>query len=513
MARAEAALEQGHVDALLHRLRGVRAQQDGRLELAIADFEAALRLGGEDAPVLNALGLALARAGRGAEALARLDRAIALSPSFAAFHHNRGWTLEAMGELAAAREAYARAVALDPKNAQAIAALASLAARAGDWAATRETADRALALDPGSPTAIVALAKAEVAVGDSATAERDLQRLLASSRAGGHERAVAFEALGDALDQMGRAHEAFESYAAAAGLLRAQYAPRFHKPGVERVQDFARRLATVFAAQPPQAWRRRAPAAERVAGHIFLLGFPRSGTTMLGQALACHPGVLTLDERQTLSDAAQAFLRPADGPARLADAPETELDRYRELYWGRVRDAGAEPRGRVFVDKLPMNTLGLPLIARLFPQARILFLRRDPRDVVLSCFRRQFIPDPTTVEFLELTWTADLYDAVMALMETYRGVLEVDLHEQGFETLVQDFETEMRSICAFVGLDFTPAMADFAGRAGLVATPSAAQLSRGLNADGVGAWRRYAADLAPIMARVAPWVERFGYGA
>jgi len=516
MALAEAALDEGHVDALLHRLRGVRAQQDGRLELAIADFEAALRLGGDDAPVLNALGLALARAGRAPEGLARLDRAIALAPGFGAYHHNRGWTLEAMGELAAAKAAYAEAAALDPRNAQAVAALANLAARAGDWETARETAERALAMDAGSPTAIVALARARVAHGEAAAAETDLRRLLASPRAGGHERAVAFEALGDALDQLGRAHDAFEAYSEAAKLLRGQYAPRFHKPGSERPQAFARRLEAAFAARPPQAWRRQpGPAAPGagVAGHIFLLGFPRSGTTMLGQALACHPGVVTLDERQTLSDAAQAFLRPADGPDRLAAATAEALDPYRDLYWSRVRAAGVDPEGRVFVDKLPMNSLGLPLIARLFPGARILFLRRDPRDVVLSCFRRQFAPDATTVEFLDLAWTADLYDAVMDLTATYRRVLDLDLREQGYEALVQDFESEMRAICAFVGIDFVPEMADFAGRAGLVATPSAVQLSRGLNAEGVGAWRRFAADLAPILPTVAPWVERFGYDA
>jgi Tfp pilus assembly protein PilF len=518
MARAEAALEAGHVDALLHRLRGVRAQQDGRLELAIADFEAALRLGGEDAPVLNALGLALARAGRATDGLARLDRAIALAPGSGAYHHNRGWTLEAMGEMAGARDAYATAASLDPKNAQAMAALANLAARAGDWPAAREQAGRALAIDAGNPTAIVALARSRIADGDAAGAEADLRRLLASGRAGGHERAVAFEALGDALDQMARAHDAFEAYAAAAALLRTQYAPRFHKPGLERAPDYARRLTAAFAAQAPDAWRRAAaptgasPGAG-AAGHIFLLGFPRSGTTMLGQALACHPGVVTLDERQTLSDAAQAFLRPADGVSRLAEASAEDLEPYRQLYWRRVREAGAEPQGRVFVDKLPMNTLGLPLIAKLFPQAKILFLRRDPRDVVLSCFRRQFAPDATTVEFLDLGWTADLYDAVMALMATYRRVLDIDLREQGYEALAQDFDAEMRAICAFAGLAFIPSMADFAGRAGLVATPSSAQLSRGLNAEGVGAWRRYAAELAPVLPTLTPWVERFGYGA
>ncbi|HEX4740274.1 MAG TPA: sulfotransferase [Caulobacteraceae bacterium] len=513
MKQAQEALAVGHVHPLLHRLRGVLAQQEGRLDTAISDFEAALSLGGEDAAVLNALGLALARAGRLAEGLQRIDRAIALQPNFAAFHYNRGWTLEAMTELGAAREAYERAVAIDPRNAQALASLANLSARAGDWEATKPLAERALALDPALPAAAVALARTEFAMGDAAGAETRLRAVLASGRAHGFERAVALEPLGDALDTLDRPREAFEAYSEAASLLRAQYAPRFHREGAERTTAFVRRLNRAFLAQDRAAWSRRPqeddPQAPR--RHVFVLGFPRSGTTLMGQVLAGGEDVVTLDERQTLTDAAQTFLRAADGPDRLAVAADEELQAYRRLYWDRVRAAGVDPAGRTFVDKLPMNTLGLPLIARLFPQAKVLFMRRDPRDVVISCFRRQFAIDATTVEFLSLDWAADLYDATMTLAETYRGLLDVDLQEQSMEALVTDFESEVRQICEFAQIPFAPAMADFASRSGDAVTRSSAQLARGLNAEGVGAWKRYAEGLAPVLPTLSPWAKRFGY--
>jgi tetratricopeptide (TPR) repeat protein len=513
MKQAQDALAVGHAHPLLHRLRGVLAQQEGRLDTAISDFEAALSLGGEDAAVLNALGLAMARSGRLAEGLQRIDRAIALQPNFPAFHYNRGWTLEAMTELAAAREAYERAVALDPRNAQALASLANLSARAADWEATKPLAAQALALDPALPAAAVALARAELAAGDATGAETRLKRVLASDRAHGFERAVALEPLGDALDALDRPVEAFEAYCEASSLLRDQYASRFHREGVERTTAFVRRLDRAFGAQDRAIWARR-PAeddAQAANRHVFVLGFPRSGTTLMGQVLAGGADVVALDERQTLADAAQAFLRAPNGPDRLATAADGELQAYRQLYWDRVRAAGVEPAGRTVVDKLPMNTLGLPLIARLFPRAKVLFMRRDPRDVVLSCFRRQFAVDATTVEFLSLEWAADLYDATMTLAETYRGLLDIDLREQSMEALVTDFESEARQICDFAGIPFTPAMADFASRSGDAASRSSAQLARGLNAEGVGAWKRYAEGLAPILPTLSPWVERFGY--
>lgn len=513
MTKAQDALAAGHVHPLLHRLRGVLAQQEGRLDAAIADFEAALSLGGEDAAVLNALGLAMARAGQLAEGLQKIDRAIALKPDFAAFHYNRGWTLEAMAELGAAREAYERALALDPRSAQALAALANLSARAGEWEPTRQFAARALALDATLPAASAALARADLADGDAAGAESRLKGILASGRARGFELAVALEALGDALDALDRPSEAFEAYNEAARLLRTHYGPRFHREGAERTTAFVRRLDQAFGRQDPTIWRRQSHKDEMQAarGHVFVLGFPRSGTTLMGQILAGGEDVVTLDERQMLADAAQAFLRPSEGPDRLATAGEDELQAFRQLYWDRVRAAGVDPAGRTFVDKLPMNTLGLPLIARLFPEAKVLFMRRDPRDVVISCFRRQFAIDATTVEFLSLDWAADLYDATMRLAETYRGLLDLDLREQSMEALVTDFEGQMGQICDFVGIPFTPGMADFATRSSKAVTRSSVQLARGLNAEGVGAWRRYARGMAAILPTLSPWAERFGY--
>ena len=278
----------------------------------------------------------------------------------------------------------------------------------------------------------------------------------------------------------------------------------------------AERLTAYFQDTSPRDWWRGVegrPNPMGLKGHVFLLGFPRSGTTMLGQALATHPDVVTLDERETLADAADALLSGSQGLDRLATLSAEDQTRFVDLYWRRVREAGCDPRGKVFVDKLPMNTLGLPLITKLFPGAKILFLRRDPRDVVLSCVRRQFVLNPTTYAFLTLDGAAQLYDAVMGLAQIYERTLELNLRTQGYEALVEDFEVQTHAICDFIGLDWTTSLADFSRRAGQVATPSSAQIARGLSNEGIGVWRRYREQLAPVNALLAPWVERFGYPA
>ncbi|MEO8925572.1 MAG: sulfotransferase [Caulobacteraceae bacterium] len=510
------ALAGGLRHPLFFRLRAVRAQQEGRLNEAIADFETVLADSGADFAILSALGLCLARAGRPVEGLARLDASIAVNPAFAPAHYNRGWTLEIMGDLARARTAYGRAVEIDPRHAQALGNLAAIAARAADWPAARRLADLALALDPAQPVAITALANAEAAGGELAAAEWRLRVLTAASATPSpHERAVAFNALGDVLDKLDRPGDAFTAYEATGALLRELYAARFAGPGAESSLGAARRLGDYFRAADRADWGRSAsPATPRAArGHVFLIGFPRSGTTMLGQALAVHPGAVTLDERDLLADATAAFMGAPESLGRLAAIAPSEIDHHLDLYWRQAREAGAEVAGKVFIDKMPMNMLRLPLIVKLFPDAKVLLSRRDPRDVVLSAFRRQFVINPTTVELLDLADAARLYDAVMGLMEVYGDKLDVDLRVQSYESLVADFEDQIGAVCDFAGLERRSGLADFAGRAGAVATPSGAQLAAGLNAEGVGRWRRYAHELASVMPILAPWVERFGYEA
>ena len=173
------------------------------------------------------------------------------------------------------------------------------------------------------------------------------------------------------------------------------------------------------------------------------------------------------------------------------------------------------PGFKVALDKLPLNTMKLPLIARLFPEAKILFALRDPRDVVLSCFRQRFRMNPSMYEFLTLDGAARFYDGVMRLADLYRAKLSLDLHTHRYEDLVEDFDGQTRTICDFIGLPWRAEMRDFAATLDdrSTATPSSTQVARGLYREGVGQWRRYRDQLAPVLPVLAPWVATYGYPA
>jgi hypothetical protein len=275
-------------------------------------------------------------------------------------------------------------------------------------------------------------------------------------------------------------------------------------------------LTSRFERLDPSQWLSSAPTGEdgpALRSHIFLLGFPRSGTTLLEEIFRANPSVTATQERDGLADGVRELMGKPGDLDRLASLQGAGFSRYRRLYWQRLREQGVEPGNGTLLDKQPYNSIKLPLISKLFPEAKIIFSIRDPRDVVFSCFRRRFRMNPSNFELLTLESAARFYDAVMRLAELYRQKLPLRLHKQRHEDLVTDLEGQMRAICEFVGVPWDDGMQAFAqrrlGRA--IATPSATQIERGLSREGIGQWRRYKEQMAPVLPLLEPWVERFGY--
>jgi tetratricopeptide (TPR) repeat protein len=513
---ARAALDSGLINPMLLNLRAWWHEQNGHSAQALADLELALSLDSRDLKVRNPLGILLGRLGRWNEAVALMEETARMAPDQAETLFNLGWAREFTGELQEARRCFEQAASLDPLFAAPLAHLASLAYRRSDWAAAEELAGKALAIEPQQPIALTALAMTALAQRDWTATEARLEQLGDLSRLEPTEAALAQTALGDLRDAQGRHAEAFAAYAARNARKFREAAGRFNRPG-NTTTDYVNWLAAYFAQSewtPPPA---EIPSDSRdgAIGHVFLVGFPRSGTTLLENVLASHPKVAALDERDTLGEAAMAFLSGEEGRAKLARISPAEIQAHRAIYWQRVRRFGAQVEGKVFVDKYPLSSIKLPLVAKLFPEAKILFAMRDPRDVLFSCFRRSFSLNPSMFELLDLERGARLYSAVMTLSMLYREKLGLAWHTMRYETLIDDFEGETRRVCDFIGLEWDARMQDFAAlsRDRTIKTPSSTQVVRGLYREGAGQWQAYAPQLAPAIAILEPWVRCFGYEA
>ena len=509
---ADAALIAGLEHPMVLNLAALKREQEGRFDDALQALGRAIELAPQDIGARNAAGLVLARLERYREALAMFDGVVAIQPDFAGSHCARGTVLEALGRLKESEAAYRLGLELDPDNLGAMQGLANLLSRRGAHAEARPLAEEVLEAEPNFPDAVMVLAAADAAEGHGERAQRRLELLAGDERLTPQQRALVQGQLGDVLDAQDLPAEAFQAYAACNMSLWRAYS-QVHGQGVSAL-DFTRAMLDEVRQIPPTAWTSRPePTVDGPRTHVFLLGFPRSGTTLLEQVLASHPDVEALEERETLTEAQRAFLMSPTDLARLAKATEAELAPLREAYWARVRAEGAEPAGKVFVDKHPFNTFRLPLILKLFPDAKILFARRDPRDVALSCYRRRFSMSSQAYQLLTLPGVAGYYDAAMRLADALEPAMAANTLVVRHEALIEDFDTVVGEVGAFLGLPWSDTVRNFADKARdrAVATPSGAQLSRGLSAEGVGAWRRYREQLAPVLPTLAPWVELFGY--
>ena len=509
-ARAEARLAKGERDPHLYNLAAWASADSGDSDRAFGLLAQARQIAPDDPQTLTSLAALHRRAGRLRDAVLHCDAAIRLAPGYADAWLERGFVFASGGSMARARECYERAVELDPSAAAAHAGLAAIAARDGEDAAGRSHAHAALALDPGNAIAASALASLDLEAGEPARARDRLEPLVAALSAPDGDRSLALGLLGEAYGRLDQPERAYAAYARAkadfAVIHAAQFAGRPpHHGFIAAVGEAVAR----FDFTPPENAARPSKAAAR---HLFLLGYPRSGNTLVENVLASLPGVVALEERPTLRAADQDFLADPDGLGRFAALGEDALAPYRAAYWDSVAQAGIDAADRSFVDMDPLKGTRLPLIARLFPEARILIMRRDPRDVVWSCFRTQFALTNAAMDFTTLDRAARHYDAMMRLLETAQARLPLAFHVVHYENLVADFDAETRALCAFAGLPWDDAVRRFdrTAKARGVATASAGQVRKGLY-DGRRQWQPFAQWLEPVMPILAPWIEKFGY--
>jgi tetratricopeptide (TPR) repeat protein len=512
---AMAALEAGVEHPLLYNLGAWALEQEGKLAESADLLERGIDLYPDDVQLLATLGFTRIALEQRPEAVLVFEKTVEKYPDYAPARYGLGSVYGMLGEFDMAKAQYFRAVTLAPDYVDAVAGLADIAEKRHDREEARRLLAHALRMNPRHVDSRLQLAKIEYAAGELATAERMVRDILRDPELSPIGKSQALGILGDVLERMTRYDEAWEAYVESKGVLRGAYAKIYDAPGKVLAADATRRRTAEFARTNPKDWLEPPSeiARDKARSHVFLFGFARSGTTLLEQILASHPEIDALEERPTLYDTEIEFSHTAGGIERLARIHDRELDKYREAYWMRARNFDGAPDGKVFIDKFPMNSQHVPLIRKLFPEAKILFALRDPRDVVLSCFRRAFLLNVAMYEFTTIERTAHYYDAVMSGMALYRDRLALDLHTVRYEALVNDFEAETRAVCAFLGLQWTSDLIKFADTAKVrpVRTPSASQVARGLYREGMEQWRRYERQLEPVMATLRPWIEYYGY--
>lgn len=262
-------------------------------------------------------------------------------------------------------------------------------------------------------------------------------------------------------------------------------------------------------------WNTREPAIED--SPVFVVGFPRSGTTLLEQVLDAHPALKSMDEQPFILMAHEEIVsRGIRYPDQLGQVSTQDLQDIRGRYWQRVGKKISLAPGERLVDKNPLNLLVLPVIRRLFPNAHIILAIRHPCDVLLSCFMQNFRAPELALLCRDLPTLAHAYDIAFTFWYSQWAILRPSSYELRYEQFTAEFTTEVQKLTEFLQLPPNEAMLAPAERArskGFVSTPSYAQILEPVNTRSVGRWQHYKQRFDPVLPTLMPWLERWGYSA
>ena len=455
----------------------------GRLQAALVSYGRALELKPSLAEAYNNLGNVQLDLLQLNEAEASYRRALELRPDYVHAHTSLARVLRQQGRAAAAEASCRRAHQVAPDNADSVAFLAELQADAGEFAEAEAQFKRALEIDPDLPSAWAGLARCRRMTESDSTWLAAAQRLVARKLPLGQEIYLRF-AMGKYFDDLKHYEQAFESYSLANELTR-KYGVVYDRSALTEQVD---RLLQAYGREWLNGVQYHGAPSDRP---IFIVGMPRSGTSLAEQILASHPAVFGAGELPFWHDAATVFDSSALGTATQV----TMIGAFAQAYLRRLGELS--PDAVRVVDKMPTNFKLLGLIHAALPNARIIHMRRNPIDTCLSIYCQNFSIAHAYANDLEDL--AHYYSEYLRLMAHWRAALpEAAILDVGYEELVSQPEALIRAMLEFVGLPWDERCLEFHATSRTVITPSKWQVRQKINTTSVDRWRHYERFVGPL---------------
>ncbi len=482
----------------------------GRLDEAERAYRNAIALDATFGDAWFNLGKLLLHRERPPEAAEALEHATRLDPADGQTWKTLGDTYEQLRRFDEMRQAYERAYASTPHDPDLAALIAYCLERENRLDDAIRMVGVTLASQPEHNMGNLVMAILERRTGRAADARA---RLLAMPDSGLPLRLrVQREYELGVLDDRANACDSAYMHFARAKSLQAS-SPAFGQADRERYLSKLERLIELDYSWLAES---RNPADDGMSDPIFIVGFPRSGTTLLNQILNGHPQLHVMEETPLLRVLEYRLTEMQIGyPTGLGTLPDAQVRALRLEYFDLVRTAHPDWDGKMrLVDKLPLNITRLPLAARLFPEARVLLVLRHPYDACLSGFMQLFSPNDAMAGFFDLRSAAQMYDRVFTLWDKVRASLPLPWMPVKYENLIVDPEGQMRAVIQFLGLPWTAALLDHTrtiGKRGHINTPSYQQVARPLHRESLGRWVSYAPYFKPLESLLLRHVKAWDY--
>jgi tetratricopeptide (TPR) repeat protein len=486
----------------------------GKRNLADAEAHArnAVRIAPTDPQSHNLMGMILTEANRPQVGEYHYRRALELlnerPPILLA---NLAWNLKNQGKIAEARALYEESVALDSAILQTWLGWARMEETDREFARAHALLDEAERVAPGNPSILLHRA---ILLGRTKQYDAALLMLERLEREGGGLGTEEWLEKGRLLDKLGRFDEAFSAFAEGKRMYVEQGAQVYLD---DHAKDLIERLKRYFTGSRLRIVPRATPA-QSGPRPVFIVGFPRSGTTMVEQILSAHPLISAGDELPFVNELTGLMPRmlnsPLTYPEALADLwmgdQREGLDNLRDYYLQRVRQLELMEQGATwFTDKMPLNETHLGLIALLFPDAPVIQMVRHPLDVVLSLFSNHLTHGFHCAN--ELETAARHYVRIAELVEHYRTEMTLRIMTMRYEDVIDHQETNVKRMLGFVGVEFDPRCLNFHENHRYARTASYAQVTEKLYGSSRFRYRRYLKHLAPVVSILEPMIERLGY--
>jgi tetratricopeptide (TPR) repeat protein len=491
-----------------HTNLGVALKAEGKLDEAVTCYRTALQLKPNYPATHNYLGNALRDQRRLDEAVACYRKALALKPDYADAHNNLGAALADQGKLDEAVACCRTALELKPDIGGAYLNLCGIYERQNRLDDCDKVLEAAK-LHCGENNKFL-LRRAQLSFRRKKFGEA--LEFLGQVQVG-KLRIISsyFNLLGKTYENLERFDEAFAAFeqqnkSASVSLSVRKYNADIFFERIKRLRDSWRSGSI-------DDWSEMY-VAEGDPTLAFLIGFPRSGTTLLDSILRSHPNVSVVEEKPMVQRM-KVLLGNIETPDVLNSLTRSQILKLREAYLNELsKNLGDLDRNKVVIDKLPLNITSVGLIHRVFPKAKFIFALRHPYDCVLSCFFQNFELNEAMANFLSLTRSAELYAAVMELWQGYVDRLNLDFSTLRYESLTQDLKGTVAPVIQSLDLEWHENLLNYqdtARKRTSISTPSYSQVVEPLYQRAIGRWRNYTKQISVVEPILQPWIDEFGY--
>ena len=526
------------------KVLGAALKQTGRINESLIACQKSVQLNPRDGEAHNNLGSILQELGRLNEAEASCKQAITLKPDYAEAHYNLGKTLKELGRLDEAEASLRQAIKLKPDHAKAYNNLGVMLKELKRLDDAEASYIQAITLKPDYAEAhlnLCELLEKMNRIDEISFVIRNASRKTLEKKAD----FLYYEALtefrkenyktADELVKKININELLEKRQPAAMKLQADlyhykkdYSAAFetYKSQNKHVKDsleykkqdsekyfIQQREAVIQIKQLQEDSSYKSVIKPRWIQPTFLIGFPRSGTTLLDTILRTHSNIDVLEELPMLTKM-KASLGYVPTISMIENMDNTAVEIASRFYLEELKKHIEVGKNQIIIDKLPLNILELPLINQIFPEASFILALRHPLDCILSCWMQNFKLNPAMANMVELKRIVNFYDTAMSVLKLSKERYSLDIHRIRYEDLVLDFEENVTNLLTFLGLEWEEELRNYQKTAlarEKINTPSHSQVIKPIYKTASYRWKNYEKYLNPFKRQLEPWLRDYGY--